>query len=198
MLARALQLSAVRLPAALQPITPLSPSWLGTASVGHLANSRMSDFYSLQANDLRGQPFSFEQLKGKVVLIINVASKCGFTPQYAGLQKLYDEFKDKGLVMLGFPCNQFGAQEPGGPEEIATFCSLNYGVTFPIMEKVDVNGDNTHPVYQFLKSQKKQLLMERIKWNFEKFLIDREGNVVERFSSAGTPDHIRPAIEKLL
>ncbi|GAX83626.1 hypothetical protein CEUSTIGMA_g11050.t1 [Chlamydomonas eustigma] len=158
-----------------------------------------SPFYQLSAKDIKGQDFSFSQLEGKVVLIVNVASKCGFTPQYKGLQALYDKHKDNGLVILGFPCDQFGHQEPGGEEQIETFCTKNFGVSFPMMSKVEVNGGNTHPVYQFLKSEKKQMFMELIKWNFEKFLVDRSGNVVERFSSAGDPiSHIEPKVAALL
>lgn len=157
-----------------------------------------SEFYSLIAKTIKGVDFPLAQLQGKVVLIVNVASKCGFTPQYTGLEALYKKYKDQGLVILGFPCNQFGSQEPGSPEEIQQFCSLNYPVSFPIMEKVEVNGDNTHPVYKFLKSQKKQLFMERIKWNFEKFLVNKEGVVVDRFSSLTTPESLDATIEKLL
>nr|BAA83594.1 glutathione peroxidase [Chlamydomonas sp. W80] len=158
-----------------------------------------SPFYALAATDIAGKEFPFAQLQGKVVLVVNVASQCGFTPQYKGLQELYDKYKDEGLVIIGFPCDQFGHQEPGQESEIASFCQKNFGVTFPMMAKIEVNGDNTHPVYQFLKSEKKQLFMERIKWNFEKFLINKQGEVVERFSSAGDPmRNIAPAVAKLL
>lgn len=156
-----------------------------------------STFHDLEVKTLRGKPFAFSDLAGKPVLVVNVASKCGFTPQYAGLQKLYDDYKGKGLEIVGFPCNQFGGQEPGGEEEISS-CQLNYGVSFPIMEKVDVNGPNASPVYQLLKSEKKQLFMSDVKWNFEKFLVDRSGKVVERYSSIATPASIAPAIEELL
>lgn len=159
----------------------------------------MSSFYSLAPLDSKDQPFPFDQLKGKVVLIVNVASKCGFTPQYQGLEKLYEEYKDKGLVIIGFPCNQFAGQEPGSAEEIATFCSTKYNVTFPILKKIEVNGDKADPVYKFLKSQKSGLLgLTRIKWNFEKFLINKEGKVVERYGSVTSPNSIKPEIEKLL
>ncbi|EDK46500.1 glutathione peroxidase [Lodderomyces elongisporus NRRL YB-4239] len=158
----------------------------------------MSKFYQLKAKLPNGEEYSFEQLKGKVVLIINVASKCGFTPQYAGLEELNQKFAKENVQLLGFPCNQFGNQEPGTAEEIALFCSTKYNVTFPVMAKVNVNGDNTCEVYQYLKLQKKALGLSRIKWNFEKFLIDQEGNVVERFSSLTKPADIAPKIEQLL
>ncbi|KAG2497000.1 hypothetical protein HYH03_005005 [Edaphochlamys debaryana] len=154
-------------------------------------------FYGLTANTLRGEPYNFADLKGKVVLVVNVASQCGFTPQYKGLQELYDKFKDRGFTILGFPCNQFGGQEPGEADQIQA-CPIRFGVSFPIMEKVEVNGNGASDVYKFLKSSKKQFGMELIKWNFEKFLIDREGNVVSRFSSMATPAHLEPEIEKLL
>ncbi|KAJ3351402.1 peroxiredoxin hyr1 [Allomyces javanicus] len=159
----------------------------------------MTDFYSLSSLDAKKNEVSFEQFKGKVVLIVNVASKCGFTPQYDGLEKLYQTHKDQGLVILGFPSNQFGSQEPGTEEEITSFCRLNYGVTFPIMAKTDVNGDHEHPVYHWLKSQKSGLLgLTRIKWNFEKFLINKEGHVVHRYSSLTKPEDIEKDIVALL
>ena len=135
---------------------------------------------------LDGKPVDLEKAYGgKVVLVVNVASKCGFTPQYAGLQALYEKYEDKGLVVLGVPCNQFGGQEPGGPQEIATFCEKNYGVTFPILSKVDVNGPEAAPLYEHLKSNAEQ--SGDVRWNFEKFLISREGKVVGRYSSGTTP-----------
>lgn len=160
----------------------------------------MSDFYQLSATDIHNQPFDFANLKGKVVLIVNTASKCGFTPQYAGLQKLYDSYKDKGLVIIGFPCDQFGGQEPEGETKIEEFCQLNYGVSFPMMAKVDVNGKNSHPVFVFLKSMPKGggLLGDGIKWNFTKFLVDGEGNVVDRFAPQTKPADLAKDIEKLL
>jgi len=158
-----------------------------------------SPFYQLAAKDITGADFPFSQLQGKVVLVVNVASKCGFTPQYKGLQKLYDDYKDAGLVIVGFPCDQFGHQEPGSESDIQSFCSRNYGVSFPMMSKVDVNGGAAHPVYQYLKSEKKQMFMEAIKWNFEKFLVDKSGQVVQRFSSMGDPQqHIEPEVKALL
>ncbi|CAI5760709.1 unnamed protein product [Candida verbasci] len=160
----------------------------------------MSSFYDLKPLDSKNEAFDFSQLKGKVVLIVNVASKCGFTPQYKGLEELNQKFKDSGkFQILGFPCNQFGKQEPGSNEEIGQFCQLNYGVTFPVLNKIDVNGDKEDPVYKFLKSKKSGLLgLNRIKWNFEKFLIDQDGNVVERYSSLTKPIDISPKIEELL
>jgi len=136
---------------------------------------------------------------GQVVLVVNVASKCGLTPQYSGLETLYRTYKDRGLVILGFPCNQFGGQEPGSAEEIATYCSVNYDVTFPVFAKVDVNGKNTAPLFQKLKAEAPGLLgTKAIKWNFTKFLIDRNGNVAARFAPTTVPDEITAAIEKLL
>ncbi|KAL3229105.1 Glutathione peroxidase-like peroxiredoxin 2 [Nakaseomyces bracarensis] len=156
-------------------------------------------FYDLQCTDKKGETFKFDTLKGKVVLIINVASKCGFTPQYKDLETLYKRYEDQDLVIIGFPCNQFGHQEPGSEEEITSFCQLNYGVTFPIMRKIEVNGDNTDPVYEFLKSQKSGLMgLTRIKWNFEKFLVDRQGNVHQRYSSLTKPFSIEDDIKQLL
>ena len=159
----------------------------------------MSEFYTLAPVDKKGQPFPFDQLKGKVVLIVNVASKCGFTPQYKELEALYKRYKDEGFTIIGFPCNQFGHQEPGSDEEIAQFCQLNYGVTFPIMKKIDVNGGNEDPVYKFLKSQKSGMLgLRGIKWNFEKFLVDKKGKVYERYSSLTKPSSLSETIEELL
>ena len=136
--------------------------------------------------------------KGKVLLIVNTASKCGFTPQYEGLEKLHQEFKDQGLEILAFPCNQFGHQEPGDADEIRNFCSLNYDVSFPLMEKIDVNGDGADPLWKYLKSEKSGLLGSRIKWNFTKFLVDREGNVVARYGPAVKPEQLKSEIEALL
>ena len=136
--------------------------------------------------------------KGKVLLIVNTASKCGFTPQYEGLEKLHQEYKDKGLEILAFPCNQFGHQEPGDADEIKNFCSLNYDVSFPLMDKIDVNGDDADPLWKYLKSEKSGLLGSRIKWNFTKFLVDREGNVVARYGPAVKPEQLKSEIEALL
>ena len=159
----------------------------------------MSQFYALSANLANHTPLAFSSLRGRVVLIVNVASKCGFTPQYKGLESLYEKYHTQGLEILGFPCNQFGSQEPGAEEEIVMFCSNTYNVTFPIMEKVEVNGNHVHPVYEYLKGQKSGLLgLTRIKWNFEKFLVDRNGNVVERYASTTTPESLEDKIQKLL
>ncbi|CAH6723551.1 glutathione peroxidase-like peroxiredoxin Hyr1p [[Candida] jaroonii] len=159
----------------------------------------MSEFYKLAPTDGKGETFPFKDLEGKVVLIVNVASKCGFTPQYKELEELNQKYKDQGLVILGFPCNQFLGQEPGSQDEIQSFCQLNYGVTFPVLKKIDVNGDNTDPVFKYLKSQKSGLLgLSRVKWNFEKFLVDKTGKVVERYGSTTKPLSIGSKIESLL
>ncbi|HBS31829.1 MAG TPA: glutathione peroxidase [Parvularcula sp.] len=151
----------------------------------------MTTVHDFSAKTLQGRDQSLAALRGKVLLIVNVASKCGFTPQYQGLQKLYAANREKGLEVLGFPCNQFGAQEPGDAAEIEKFCSLNYGVTFPMFAKVDVNGANAHPLYKFLKTEKKGLAgSEAIKWNFTKFLVDRGGAVVARFGPQDSPELI--------
>ena len=134
-----------------------------------------------------------------VVLVVNTASKCGFTPQYDGLEKLYEKYRERGFVVLGFPCNQFGAQEPGDEAEIAQFCSLKFNVSFPMFAKIDVNGESTHPLYQFLKAEKPGLLStEGIKWNFTKFLVDRSGKVVERYAPTTKPEDLNEAVEALL
>lgn len=159
----------------------------------------MSKFYELSAIDNAGHDFSFKQLEGKVVLIFNSASKCGFTGQLDGLEKLYEKYQDKGLVIIGFPCNQFGNQEPGDDTQIQSFCSMNYGVKFQMMKKIDVNGSNESPVYHFLKQQKSGLLgFKGIKWNFEKFLINRKGDVVSRHSSMTKPESLEKEIAALL
>lgn len=154
--------------------------------------------YDFTVRDAAGKDFPLSQFKGRPLLIVNTASKCGFTPQYEGLQKLHDELKDQ-LVILGFPCNQFGAQEPGSDEEIQQFCSLNYGVKFPVLGKVDVNGDSADPLYVYLKEAAPGLLgTKAIKWNFTKFLIDRSGNPVKRFAPNDTPEKIRREVESVI
>lgn len=157
------------------------------------------DFYSYQVKAANGSDHSLSQYKGKVVLIVNVASKCGYTPQYKGLEALYEKYKDKGFTILGFPCNQFGSQEPGTESEIQSFCSLNYGVTFPIMKKVEVNGDKAEPLYTFLKEQAPGILdTKAIKWNFTKFLIGKKGKVIDRYSPQTEPKDLEKFIEKAL
>ena len=159
----------------------------------------MTNAYDFTAETLEGQPAPLAEHKGEVMLIVNTASKCGFTPQYAGLEALHRKYKDRGLTILGFPCNQFGAQEPGNAEEIASFCSLTYDVSFPMMRKVDVNGPAAHPLHAWLKGEKKGVLgTQGIKWNFTKFLIDREGRVVGRFAPTATPQSLEGAVEAVL
>jgi glutathione peroxidase len=159
----------------------------------------MATLYELSVNDSAGKPVPLERYRGKVLLIVNTASKCGFTPQYKGLEALYQKYRAKGFVVLGFPCNQFGAQEPGSAEEIGSFCEINYGVTFPLFAKIEVNGDAAAPLYRHLKREKPGLLgSEAIKWNFTKFLVDREGRVVERFAPNTEPEALAADIEKLL
>jgi len=155
-------------------------------------------FYDYTVKDIDGNELSMEEFKGKVVLIVNTASKCGFTKQYKGLEELYNKYKEDGFVILGFPCNQFGGQEPGTNEEIKNFCDITFSVSFPMMAKIDVNGKNEDPLYTFLKSEQGGVLGDRIKWNFTKFLIDREGNVVDRFASKDTPESIEEDIKKYL
>ena len=174
--------------------------------------------HAFQSNLSNGEEVGLDTFKGKVLLIVNTASKCGLTPQYEGLEKLYDTYKEKGFTVLGFPCNQFGGQEPGTDEEISSFCSLNYQVKFPLFQKIEVNGENAHPLYQYLREKapeeeidvnstlykhlqnKAPELLEgsTIKWNFTKFLIDQEGIVVKRFSPITTPEEIEKDIEALL
>ncbi|GGP23330.1 glutathione peroxidase [Silvimonas iriomotensis] len=155
--------------------------------------------YEIHVNDILGNDIAMERYRGKVLLVVNVASRCGFTPQYEGLQALYQRYADRGLEVLGFPCNQFGAQEPGSEPEIQEFCSTSFGVRFPLFAKIDVNGSAAHPLYQFLKSEQTGLLgIEAIKWNFTKFLVDREGNVVGRYAPTTTPEALIKDIEKLL
>jgi glutathione peroxidase len=155
--------------------------------------------YGFSAALLDGSPVSLDKFRGRVLLIVNTASKCGFTPQYAGLEELYRAYKDRGFEVLGFPCNQFGAQEPGPAAEIGAFCEKNYGVSFPLFAKIDVNGPDAHPLYRFLKEGKPGIFgTENIKWNFTKFLIDRNGNVAGRFGPATEPKTLAVTIEELL
>ncbi|MBN1656593.1 MAG: glutathione peroxidase [Deltaproteobacteria bacterium] len=157
------------------------------------------DIYDYSANTIEGNEKSLQEYRGKALLIVNTASKCGFTSQYKGLEQLYRDFKDRGFVILGFPCNQFLNQEPGTEEEIATFCQTNYEVSFPLFAKIDVNGDAAHPLYQYLKEQAPGLMGSRaIKWNFTKFLVDREGRVIKRYAPQDTPESIRREIEAII
>ena len=159
----------------------------------------MASIYDFTVNDIHGKPVKLDRYKGKVMLVVNTASQCGFTPQYKGLEKLYEKFHEQGLEILAFPCNQFGEQEPGDEKEIAQFCELNYGVTFPLFAKVDVNGEKAAAVYKYLKAEKPGLLgSEAIKWNFTKFLVDRKGKVVKRYAPNDTPESIAPEVEKAL
>ena len=152
--------------------------------------------YSVKAQD--GSEVALSDYKGKVLLIVNTATGCGFTPQYEGLQDLYEKYQSQGLEILDFPCNQFGNQAPGSDEEITNFCQSRYGVTFPQLKKIEVNGENEEPLYTFLKSQKKGMMGDRIKWNFTKFLVDRKGTVVERFAPTVTPEKLDREIAALL
>lgn len=145
-----------------------------------------------------GEKISIEKFRNSVILVVNTASKCGFTYQFSGLEKLYQKYKKDGFVILGFPCNQFGWQDPGSNDEISEFCKINYGVTFPMFEKVDVNGVNAHPLFVYLKSELKDIMGERIKWNFTKFLVDKNGTPVKRFSPQVNPEKIEHYINKLL
>ena len=154
--------------------------------------------YDFEVKDIKGGSVSLSEYKGKVLLIVNTATGCGFTPQYEGLEKLYREYEDKGLAILDFPCNQFGNQAPGTEEEISSFCQLKYDVSFPQFAKIEVNGVGEAPLYKWLKSQKGGVLGSAIKWNFTKFLLDRDGNVVSRYAPTATPESIENDIKKLL
>lgn len=158
-----------------------------------------NSLYSIRVTTIDGSEKQLEEYRGKVLLVVNVASKCGFTSQYEGLEKLYGNFRERGFEVLGFPCNQFGGQEPGDEKSIKAFCELNYGVSFPLFQKVEVNGENAHPLFQFLKSKCPGALgTEGIKWNFTKFLIDRNGSPVDRFAPTTTPESLAEHVEKLL
>ncbi|MBR1472177.1 MAG: glutathione peroxidase [Lachnospiraceae bacterium] len=154
--------------------------------------------YDYNVKDNKGNDVSLADYKGKVLLIVNTATGCGFTPQYKGLQELYDKYREQGLEILDFPCNQFGNQAPGSDEEIHSFCSLKYNTTFPRFKKIEVNGENASPLYTYLKEQQKGVMGSRIKWNFTKFLIDREGKVLERFAPTDTPEKIDAKVAALL
>ena len=155
-------------------------------------------FYDFSAKMMNGQEVKMDQYRGKVVLVVNTASKCGLTPQFTELEELYKEYKEQGLEILGFPCNQFAGQDPGSNSEIHEFCQLNYGVSFTMFEKIDVNGEKAHPLYQFLKKEKSGLLNGEIKWNFTKFLIDKTGKVMARYAPQVDPNTLGKDIEKLL
>ncbi|AWV32152.1 MULTISPECIES: glutathione peroxidase [Paenibacillus] len=155
--------------------------------------------YDFEVNTLKGEEESLSKYKGKVLLVVNTASKCGFTPQYKGLQEVYEKFKDRGFEVLGFPSNQFAGQEPGESNEIAEYCEINYGVTFPMFEKIDVKGDEAHPLFKYLSKEAPGVLGSKsVKWNFTKFLVDQDGRVLKRFAPKTTPQQIESDISKLL
>lgn len=158
----------------------------------------MATIYDFKALTSDGRTLDFKQFRGKILLIVNTASKCGFTPQFAGLEELNQKYKDKGLVILGFPCNQFAYQDPGSDEEISNFCQINYGVTFQMMKKIDVNGPNESPIYAFLKEKTKNILGEDIKWNFTKFLISSDGKTIKRYAPTVKPSRMEKDIEEML
>ncbi|WP_439518224.1 glutathione peroxidase [Hydrogenophaga sp.] len=159
----------------------------------------MSSIYDFEARSIDGEPVSLAQFKGKPLLIVNTASACGFTPQFGGLEKLHQTYGNRGLVVLGFPCNQFGSQDPGSNDEIASFCQLNYGVSFPMMSKVDVNGSDAHPLYQWLTAEAPGLLGSKaIKWNFTKFLVGKDGRVVKRYAPQDAPEKLGSDVEAAL
>lgn len=154
--------------------------------------------YDIEVTETNGSNYSLEKYEGRPMLIVNTASKCGFAPQFDGLENLYRDYKDEGLIVLGFPCDQFGNQEPGTSEEAAENCKLNYGVTFPMHQKIDVNGEDEHPLYEYLKSSKKGMFNDKIKWNFTKFLVDKDGEVIERYAPKTKPENINKDVEKVL
>lgn len=159
----------------------------------------MTNVYDFKAEKLEGGEQSLSEYEGKVLLIVNTASKCGFTPQFDGLEKLFEKYKDQGLVVLGFPCNQFASQDPASNSEIGEFCQRNYGVSFPMFAKIDVNGSNAHPLYKYLTKEAKGVLgTEAVKWNFTKFLVGRDGNVIDRYATATKPEAMTKDIEKAL
>jgi glutathione peroxidase len=171
------------------------PTRDGDVDQGMADSSTLSDF---EATSIAGEDVDLSAYDGQVVLVVNTASQCGFTPQYEGLQKLYDEYADRGFTVLGFPCDQFGHQEPGSEAEIGAFCERNFGVTFPLFSKVDVNGDAAHPLFQWLRAQKGGLLGSTVKWNFTKFLVGRDGQVIDRFAPTTAPGKLAKDIETAL
>jgi len=172
--------------------------FLAVLLLAQLFGGQTMSIYDIEVKDIDHNTVKLEKYRGKVMLIVNVASKCGFTGQYAGLQELYDKYHDKGLEILGFPCNQFLSQEPGTEEEIKNFCTTSFGVKFDMFSKIDVNGKNTHPLYKFLKQNAGGFLTDDIKWNFTKFLVDRNGKVIKRYAPSTEPKDIAADIEKLL
>lgn len=158
----------------------------------------MTSIYDFKAITIKGEEMDFSQFKGKALLIVNTASKCGFTPQFTGLEELYQEYKERGLVVIGFPCNQFAHQDPSSNDEIGSFCQLNYGVSFPIMQKTDVNGEQAHPIFKYLKSRASGFLTNAIKWNFTKFLIAPDGQTIKRYAPITKPQKLKADIEKML
>jgi len=154
--------------------------------------------YDFEANKLNGEKIKLSEFEGKTIVVVNTASKCGLTPQYEGLENMYQKYKDQGLVILGFPCNQFGSQEKGNSDEIQEFCQVNYGVSFPMFEKIEVNGSNTHPVYKYLKSELGGFLGSKIKWNFTKFVIDKNGKPVKRYAPTTAPEKMESFIEEII
>lgn len=171
---------------------------IGQINGEDMAEVDAASIYDINVNTIDGKEISLSEYEGKTLLIVNVASKCGFTPQYEGLQAVYEKYKDKDFAVLGFPCNQFGGQEPGSSEEIKDFCTTNFSVNFPMFEKIDVNGDNAHELYKYLKASKGGFPGDAIKWNFTKFLVDKKGNVVGRYGSSKTPESLESEIEKYL
>lgn len=158
-----------------------------------------TSIYDFEANKLNGEKIKLDAFKGKTIVVVNTASKCGLTPQYEGLENLYEKYKDDGLVILGFPCNQFGKQEKGNSDEIQEFCQVNYGVSFPMFEKIEVNGKNAHPIYKYLKSELSGgLFGSKIKWNFTKFMIDKNGKPVKRFAPTTSPEKMESYIKEIL
>lgn len=180
--------------------TNISNAGVSGAAENNKEKNKMTEqtVYDFKVKDIDGNDVAISDYKGKVLLFVNVASQCGYTPQYKGLQEVYAKYQDKGFVVLGFPCNQFGGQEPGSNSEIKQFCSLNYSVSFPLFDKIDVNGKNTHPLYTYLKANSKGFLGENVKWNFTKFLVGKDGKVIDRFGSMTEPMSISSEIETAL
>lgn len=184
-----------------QPVLILWALWSTGALKALLnkqANKAKTSFYDLEAKLLSGKSVAMSQFKDKTVIVVNTASKCGLTPQYEGLEALYTKYKDRGLVILGFPCNQFGNQEPGGAQQIEEFCQVNYGVSFMMFDKIDVNGKNTHPIFDYLKAELGGILTDDIKWNFTKFVINKQGLPVQRFAPTTKPEKIEKLIQDIL